>query len=160
MRFVSIAIMVLLLAGPLAGCDKVAEKKVVSQAEVAKVVAGAGKENILLNAESVRTAMDKAGCNIVFANGIGGSDPHVIVAGDKTPGNDAARYYNGLAAKDRKAIEDVVYQRAWQSFVCVGSCEAKKSCAKDVRITYGSGHLPKLGKDVYIVQAERSCQCR
>lgn len=160
MKSVSLAIVAMLLAAPLAGCDRAAEKRVVSEAEVAGLIAMAGREGVELSSESVRAALQKQGCNIVFANATEGTDPHVIVAGDTTPANDAARYYKGLAGKDRMAIESVVYQRAWPSFVCVGPGGKNKTCVKDVRIGYGSGHLPKLNKDVYIVQAERYCQCR
>jgi len=160
MKTVYIVMLALLIGGPLSACDKTGGKKVVSESEVAAVIADAKKSGIPLSAEAVREALGKDGCNIVFANGIGGADPHVIVAGDTTPTNDAARYYKGLTAKDRKAIESAVSLRAMQSFVCVGGCEEKETCSKQVGISYGSGHLPKLNKDVYIVQAERSCQCK
>jgi len=160
MKGVPMILIAILLAGPLAACgDGDGGRKTVSDAEVARVVTDARKESIPLTDESVRAALGKVGCNIVLANGIGGADPHVIVAGDTTPANDAARYFKGLATRDRKAIEDAVRNRALQSFVCVGSCGSEKACSKDVRISYGSGHLPKLNKDVYIIQAERSCQC-
>jgi len=159
MKTVYIVMLALLIGGPLSACDKTGGKKVVNESDVAAVAADAKKAGIPVSEQAVREALGKDGCNIVFANGIGGADPHVIVAGDTTPANDAARYYKGLAAKNRTAIESAVSARAMQSFVCVGGCDEKKLCSKQVTISYGSGHLPKLNKDVYIVQAERSCQC-
>lgn len=159
MKVVRMIAVAMLLAGSLAACGDRGDKTAVSDAEVASVVADARKESIPLSVEDVRAALGKGGCNIVLAHGTGVADPHVIVASDTTPTNDAARYYKGLATGDRKAIEDAVRNRALQSFVCVGTCASQMACSKNVRISYGSGHLPKLNKDVYIIQAERSCRC-
>ena len=159
MKALYVVMLALLIGGPLSACDTTDGKKVVSESEVAGVVADAKKAGIALSPDAVREALGKDGCNIVVADGIAGADPHVILARDTTPANDAARYYKGLAAKSRMAIESAFSARAMQSFVCVGGCEKQKACSKKVMVSYGSGHLPKLNKDVFIVQSERSCQC-
>jgi len=103
-------------------------------------------------------AQSKEACKIVFARGSGMISPRIIAASDKTPENDALKYFKAIGDENQEGITGAVYQQAWKSFDCVAPKSSKKTCAKHVRVSYGVGHLKKLKKDLFIVQAERFCQ--
>jgi len=102
----------------------------------------------------------KDGCNIVFNKEVGIAVPHVIVAADVTPKNDALLYYKRLGDENQEGITGSIYQQAMKSFKCVAPAAIAKKCVKHVRVSFGVGHLTKLKKDLFIVQAERSCKLK
>ncbi|MDQ6986335.1 MAG: hypothetical protein Q9M25_00860 [Mariprofundaceae bacterium] len=136
MRNVNVFLMALLLAGTLTACN---DHDADDRMEGHEVV-------------------NKNGCNIVFAKGLGVTIPEVIAATDKTAKNDALSYYASLGEEGQEKITQAVYQRALKTFKCVAPASSGKTCMKHVRVSLGIGMLPKLKKDLLVVQAERSCR--